>query len=318
MNDPAPLSDVRADEALLDRLGARTDAEATEPVAGLLAALGVLADEPVGPQGSTRATSHRRTFRSRRSVAAAGLLAVALSGAGVAAAMTLPDLGAPAPAPVRTSRSAKPVKPIVPQQLGRVGASPSKSPTTPATSRTGAATDPPSAGLPQPRGGQSSESQPIESQPSESQPSEDQASEDQQSGSDPAGTSRTGTPLPPSGTDDGADDQGQAGQPGASAPRPVRGGTPPGPAAGRGTTVASVPAQAAHGQQQGAAGQQANSSDRPGVAASAKGRPATPATTHASAAAGSAKSGIPSGAEMGSERKGTSQGSSGRQGSSTR
>lgn len=302
MTDPAPMSDALADEALLDRLGARTAPEVTEPVAGLLAALGALADEPVGPQATIR-TPHRRTFRGRRSIAAAGLLAVALSGAGVAAAMTLPDLGGPTPAPVRTSRSAKPVKPAIPQQLSRAAPTSSKPSTAPSSRGPGGTSGPSITVGPLTAGSQQSAGRPPETE---------------SSGEDAAGTSQTGTPLPPSATDNGAVGRGQTGQPGAIPSTSVRGGTPPGPASAPGTPAASVPAQAGYGQQQGAGAWQAKSSGTPTRTASAEGHQTTPPTAPASAAAGTGVSGIPSGAAMGPARKGTSQGSSGRPGSSTR
>ncbi|WP_034722630.1 hypothetical protein, partial [Intrasporangium chromatireducens] len=104
MTGPAALNDVLADEALLDRLGARADT-GSDPVAGVLASLAALSEAPIGPARSARSTRRRRPSRTRRSVAAAGLLAVALSGAGVAAAMTLPDLAGPTPTQVRASGS---------------------------------------------------------------------------------------------------------------------------------------------------------------------------------------------------------------------
>lgn len=219
MTDPAPLSDVLADEALLDRLGARADtgSDATsDPVAGVLASLAALSEAPIGPTRSAQPARHRRPSRTRRSVAVAGLLAVALSGAGVAAAMTLPDLAGPTPTPVPASRSAKPPKPAVPQQAGRLGSkqsTPTRTPgsgTTRSTTPSVTSTVPPSA--------------------------------------IPTAASRT---APGAGDTRGPATNAKRG---AIPPTPARDGRPPGLVSGPGAPAATVPPQAAHGQQQGRSG----------------------------------------------------------------
>ena len=90
MNDLAPLggmSDLIADDLLLDRLGRRGEA-GPEPVAGLLLALAAHADSPLPAR-----TGRRRIANKHRYLGAFAALAVAASGAGVAAAVTLPDGG---------------------------------------------------------------------------------------------------------------------------------------------------------------------------------------------------------------------------------
>ncbi|GAB3880620.1 hypothetical protein [Terrabacter terrigena] len=88
MNDFSPLgsaSDLLADDLLLDRLAGRRD-PGGEPVAALLAALAAHADSPL-----TAHTGRRRIANKHRYLGAFAVLAVAASGAGVAAAVTLPD-----------------------------------------------------------------------------------------------------------------------------------------------------------------------------------------------------------------------------------
>lgn len=213
MTDPAPLNDVLADEALLDRLGARADIRsdgASDPVVGVLSSLAALSEAPIGAT-SARSARHRRPSRTRRSVAAAGLLAVALSGAGVAAAMTLPDLAGPTPTPVRASRSAKAPKPAVPQQAGRVG---SKKPTptrTPVSGTTRSTTPGVTSAI------------------------------------SPSAILTAASPTAP-GLGDTAGGAANA-KHGAIPPTPARDGPPPGLVSGPGTPAATVPPQAADGQQ---------------------------------------------------------------------
>ena len=91
MNDLSHLGssgDVLGDDLLLDRLAGRVDAGG-EPVAGLLAALAAHADSPLPAR-----TGRRRIANKHRYLGAFAALAVAASGAGVAAAVTLPDGGA--------------------------------------------------------------------------------------------------------------------------------------------------------------------------------------------------------------------------------
>jgi hypothetical protein len=87
MNDLSPMSDLIADDLLLDRLAGRVHA-GPEPVAGLLGALAAHADTPL-PSRSGR----RRIANKHRYLGAFAALAVAASGAGVAAAVTLPSNG---------------------------------------------------------------------------------------------------------------------------------------------------------------------------------------------------------------------------------
>lgn len=87
MNDLSPMSDLIADDLLLDRLAGRVHA-GSEPVAGLLGALAAHADTPL-PSRSGR----RRIANKHRYLGAFAALAVAASGAGVAAAVTLPSNG---------------------------------------------------------------------------------------------------------------------------------------------------------------------------------------------------------------------------------
>jgi hypothetical protein len=87
MTDLTPMSDIIADDLLLDRLGARLDA-GSEPVAVLLGALAAHADTPLAAR-----TVRRKVGKKHRYVGALAALAVAASGAGVAAAVSLPDRG---------------------------------------------------------------------------------------------------------------------------------------------------------------------------------------------------------------------------------
>src|SRR6478609_3147810 len=87
MNDLSPMSDLIADDLLLDRLAGRVDA-GSDRVAGLLGALAAQADTPL-PSRSGR----RRIANKHRYLGAFAALAVAASGAGVAAAVTLPTNG---------------------------------------------------------------------------------------------------------------------------------------------------------------------------------------------------------------------------------
>ncbi len=90
MNDISPFGsagDVLADDLLLDRIAGRVDA-GPEPVAGLLAALAAHADTPLPAR-----TGRRRIANKHRYLGAFAVLAVAASGAGVAAAVTLPHEG---------------------------------------------------------------------------------------------------------------------------------------------------------------------------------------------------------------------------------
>ena len=84
MSDPTPIDDLIADDLLLDRLSARLPA-GDEPVAALLCAVAAHADRPL------TARMRRRHAHSRRVFAAFAVLAVGASGAGVAAAVTLPQ-----------------------------------------------------------------------------------------------------------------------------------------------------------------------------------------------------------------------------------
>src|SRR3954470_23372667 len=81
------MSDLVADDLLLNRLAGRVDA-GSEPVAGLLGALAAHADTPLPSR-----TGRRRVANKHRYLGAFAALAVAASGAGVAAAVTLPGGG---------------------------------------------------------------------------------------------------------------------------------------------------------------------------------------------------------------------------------
>ncbi len=87
MNDLSPLSDLVADDLLLDRLAGRVDA-GSDPLAGLLGALAAHADTPLPLR-----TGRRRIGNRHRYLGAFAALAVAASGAGVAAAVTVPSHG---------------------------------------------------------------------------------------------------------------------------------------------------------------------------------------------------------------------------------
>lgn len=87
MNDLSPLSDLVADDLFLDRLARRTDA-GSEPLAGLLGALATYADTPLPAR-----TGRRRMAKKHRYLGAFAALAIAASGAGVAAAVSLPEAG---------------------------------------------------------------------------------------------------------------------------------------------------------------------------------------------------------------------------------
>ncbi|EWT00045.1 hypothetical protein N865_18380 [Intrasporangium oryzae NRRL B-24470] len=92
MNEPTPLSDLVADDLLLDALGRRVDC-GHDPLASVLGALAVHADSPLGGGTPRRGGSRRRIFTTF------AVLAVGATGAGVAAAVTLPHLGAGHEAP---------------------------------------------------------------------------------------------------------------------------------------------------------------------------------------------------------------------------
>ncbi len=85
MSDLSPLSDLVADDLLLDRLAGRVDA-GSDPLAGLLGALAAHADTPLPLR-----TGRRRIGNKHRYLGAFAALAVAASGAGVAAAVTVPS-----------------------------------------------------------------------------------------------------------------------------------------------------------------------------------------------------------------------------------
>jgi hypothetical protein len=85
VNDLSPLSDLIADDLLLDRLGGRAD-PGHEPIAALLGALATHADTPLPSR-----TGRRRIANKHRYLGAFAAVAIAASGAGVAAAVSLPD-----------------------------------------------------------------------------------------------------------------------------------------------------------------------------------------------------------------------------------
>src|SRR6478736_4030213 len=91
MNDLSPMSDLIADDLLLDRLAARVDA-GSDRLAGLLGALAAQADTPLPLR-----TGRRRIGNKHRYLGAVAALAVAASGAGVAAAVTVPAHGSSQP-----------------------------------------------------------------------------------------------------------------------------------------------------------------------------------------------------------------------------
>ena len=77
MTRPTPLSQVVADDLLIDRVAGRQPA-GDDPIAGLLAALAEHADRPLG-----RASTGRR-FRPHRVLSTFAAVAIGASGAGVA------------------------------------------------------------------------------------------------------------------------------------------------------------------------------------------------------------------------------------------
>ena len=79
------MGELLADDLLLDRLAGRGDA-GPDPVAGLLGALAAHADRPLPAR-----TGRRRSLNKHRYLGAFAALAIAASGAGVAAAVTQPD-----------------------------------------------------------------------------------------------------------------------------------------------------------------------------------------------------------------------------------
>ncbi len=87
MTDLFSTSDLAADDLLLDRIGARGDAGG-ESVAVLLGALAAHADTPLSAH-----TGRRKVGRKHRYIGAFAAIAIAASGAGVAAAVTLPQRG---------------------------------------------------------------------------------------------------------------------------------------------------------------------------------------------------------------------------------
>lgn len=87
MSDLHPIDDVVADDLLLDALGRRTGGSG-EPVAAVLGALAAHADTALPGR-----SAHRRRRTQHRYLGAFAALAIAASGAGVAAAVSLPDRG---------------------------------------------------------------------------------------------------------------------------------------------------------------------------------------------------------------------------------
>ncbi len=122
MKQPS-LRDLLDDEALLDRLSRRED-PGGDQLGVLLAAVVARADAPLSP-------GPRQSPRRRRFVAAMGL-AVAISGAGMAAAMTIPSMAPSPPATVQPSVAT----PSSPAPAGK--AAPARQP---ASSGAGVATD---------------------------------------------------------------------------------------------------------------------------------------------------------------------------------
>ncbi len=84
MSDPIPLDDLIEDDLLLDRLAGRRPS-GDEPVAVLLSAVAAHADRPLTGRARRRRPHGRRLF------AAFAIITVGASGAGVAAAVTLPN-----------------------------------------------------------------------------------------------------------------------------------------------------------------------------------------------------------------------------------
>ena len=97
MTRPTPLSQIVADDLLIDRVAGRQPA-GDDPIASLLAALADHADRPLG-----RAPTGRR-FRRHRVLSALAALTIGASGAGVAAAATVPA-GTPSAAPAAVTRA---------------------------------------------------------------------------------------------------------------------------------------------------------------------------------------------------------------------
>lgn len=93
MNEPTPLSDLVADDLLLDALGRRADC-GHDPLVSVLGALAAHADTPLVSGGL-----HRRRGSRKRLFTTFAVLAVGATGAGVAAAVTLPHGGAGHEAP---------------------------------------------------------------------------------------------------------------------------------------------------------------------------------------------------------------------------
>ena len=97
MTRPTYLSQIVADDLLIDRVAGRQPA-GDDPIASLLAALADHADRPLG-----RAPTGRR-FRRHRVLSALAALTIGASGAGVAAAATVPA-GTPSAAPAAVTRA---------------------------------------------------------------------------------------------------------------------------------------------------------------------------------------------------------------------
>ena len=95
MTRPTPVSQVVADDLLIDRVASRRPA-GDDPIAGLLAALAEHADRPLG-----RARTRRR-YHSHRLLSTLAAVTIGASGASVAAAVTVPH-GPPSAAPARVA-----------------------------------------------------------------------------------------------------------------------------------------------------------------------------------------------------------------------
>lgn len=121
MTGPARLDDLFADDALLDRLAAREDV-GDEPLALVLGSLASYVDQPIGRHRP--AVSRRRPARSQR-VAIAGLMAVVMSGAGFAAALSLPDSPERSTLPGQQVRVGESGRTGTPWPTGAGGVSPS-------------------------------------------------------------------------------------------------------------------------------------------------------------------------------------------------
>ena len=100
MTRPTPLNQIVADDLLIDRVAGRQPA-GDDPLASLLAALADHADHADRPLG--RAPTGRR-FRHHRFLSALVALTIGASGAGVAAAATVPA-GTPSAAPAAVTRA---------------------------------------------------------------------------------------------------------------------------------------------------------------------------------------------------------------------